>query len=563
MAVYRSDQAQLTFGTEAAPGGYPDLASVVVADGTAANGVINLVGGYAAGTRGIIVTTAAGTFAVGDVIAIGPGVNGSGTTAESEVRRIEHVEGTTLYLDAPTAFFHLHGTDVDRITSITATPADIHVNLIPGVYETVDVPDPDMTIEARYFLGTASKRNFYAAYKGQQTYTGSVPGFILLNGKPLRFPIGKVVTIPSTLLGSNAAELNGATKKGDVYITYDGTNSSTISASAPNNILCIDDGSTTISEVRKVVSTTGSIAKLDYPLQFAHDNDVSIARVDTAGTYTHHIYETVDLDTVSWHLHMKDSGETLANDFDRRYYGGKIGGATLSADEGGMLNMSWDGVNFQGMVHNQKLGQCSGSGATVPFFGMLQSVQSTDVQFPTTEPYYFSQGSVKIFGQEVARVRNFSLSIANNEEPRYYIQRRYGRQRGPSEIREQRREYSFSCTLALPDSGVAATDVTARLFNELLWEGDYGAGSGAGMEGFDIELRFDRGVNDYIIIRIPDDYDGTASSSTGSVKGGNQQGAFIRTAPHAVSGDNPLQVDADILFRNLKIEIKDSEYYYP
>ena len=51
--------------------------------------------------------------------------------------------------------------------------------------------------------------------------------------------------------------------------------------------------------------------------------------------------------------------------------------------------------------------------------------------------------------------------------------------------------------------------------------------------------------------------DGTAAA------GGGEQGAFIRSAPHAISGDNPLQVDADILFRNMKIEIKDSEPFYP
>ena len=55
--------------------------------------------------------------------------------------------------------------------------------------------------------------------------------------------------------------------------------------------------------------------------------------------------------------------------------------------------------------------------------------------------------------------------------------------------------------------------------------------------------------------KIPDD--GTAAA------GGGEQGAFIRSAPHAISGDNPLQVEADILFRNMKIQIKDSEPFYP
>ena len=89
-------------------------------------------------------------------------------------------------------------------------------------------------------------------------------------------------------------------------------------------------------------------------------------------------------------------------------------------------------------------------------------------------------------------------------------------------------------------------------------EGDYGAG----MRGLNIELKFVRGTDESITIRIPDDYDGSTESG-GAATGGNEQGAFIRTAAHAITGDNPVQVDADVLFRKLKIEVNDSIYYYP
>jgi len=552
MAVYRSDQAQLTFGVEAAPGGYPEIAVMSSLSGS----VVTKSGvNHAAGSSSLQLAAATG-MAADVIVCIGGGV----ANQEQELRRVEHVIGsgtsTVIYLDAPTAFYHAAGTAVQVATgTVTDADADKFMTIVPGVYETIDVPDPDMTIEARYFLGTASKRNFFSAYKGQQTYSGALPGFLLLDGRPLRFPIGKVVTTPSALQTETILINNTAgTKKGDVYVAYDGSDSANI---AVDSYVNIDAGSATLSEVRKVVVDTNTIMKLDYPLQFAHDNNAVIKRVNTASGlyYTHSIIETVDLDTISWHVHMRDSGEVAANDFNRRYYGGLVGAATLAADEGGMLTMSWDGINFMGMVHNQKF---RGS-ETVPFYGEMQSITqdgTNDIVFPTSDPYYFSQGSVKLFGQTIARIRNFSLSITNNEEPRYYIQQRFGKQRGPSEIREQRREYSLAVTLALPDT-TTNVDTTTTLFKELLMEGDFG---GAGMQGFNIELRFDRGTNDYIIIRIPDDYTGT---SGGAAVGGNEQGAFIRTAPHAVTGDNPLQVDADILFRNLIIEVKDATHYYP
>ena len=180
----------------------------------------------------------------------------------------------------------------------------------------------------------------------------------------------------------------------------------------------------------------------------------------------------------------------------------------------------------------------------------MKTIDTDDVNFSTAEPYYFSHGEVSMFGQTIARIRSFTINISNGEEPRYYIKRQHGRHRGPTEIREGRREYSMSATLALPDAGVAATSTTRTLFSELLLEGDYGSGKA----GFDVSVTFTRGTNDSITITIPESTAGT---------GGNNQGAFIRTAPHNISGDNVLEVEADILFRNLKIDVSDSQHYYP
>ena len=62
-------------------------------------------------------------------------------------------------------------------------------------------------------------------------------------------------------------------------------------------------------------------------------------------------------------------------------------------------------------------------------------------------------------------------------------------------------------------------------------------------------------AGDTITIKIPNN--GTAAA------GNNAQGAVIRTAAHNITTDGPLQVEADIMFRNLQIEIADKQYYYP
>ena len=545
MAIYRADQTQLTFGVEAAQGGYPELASAVT-DGTG-TALINSSAGVAAGTRTLTVDNLSGITA-GEFIQIGPEVSGSGTSRASEVRKVEYVDGTTgLTLDAPTAFFHADNTNIQVVTGVTDTDKDKYIDLIPGVYETVDLPDMSPTIEGRYFLGTASKRNFYAAYSGSQSYVGSIGGFVLLNGKALRFPIGQVTTTPSSV-ASDTILLNGAAKKGDVHITCDGANVANLQA---DEYIQIVEADGTKSEVRKILSDSSDTFELDYPLQFDHADNAVVNEVSSGAYYTHAITETVDLDSVSWHAHMRASDEDADKDFDRRYYGGKVGSASISAEEGGLVTMSWDGVQFLGMITNQQYNTGFSSSTNHPFYSLMQKIDSGDVNFPTTDPYYFSQGEVTMFGQTIARLRNFTLSISNGEEPRYYIQKQLGRRKGPVETKENRREYSMSATIALPDALTSASTAARTLFTEMLLEGDYGSGKA----GFNITLTFTRGTNDTITITIPDD--GSAGT------GGNNQGAFIRSAQHDFGGENPFQVDADILFRNLKIDVVDSEHYYP
>ena len=599
MAVYRSDQAQLTFATEAAQGADPELIEGTL---TGSGATAALTADHAAGSRSISIDGVANTFVIGDFIRIGTlAGSAAATIIEHELRRIEIMDSAggnstnTLTLDRPTAFFHANNEEVKECAAVggdaTRNDQGKMITWIPGVYETVDTPDPEMSHEGRRFLGTASNRNWSVAYPGQQTLTGSVSGIILLNGWPLRYPLGSVVTTPSSTAGGSLT-LGAAATKGDVYVTLSGS-----TGLAVGDLLNIDDGSTTVSEVRRLITNpAGVVWKLNSPLQFDHANSASVDEVSAGATYTHSIKEKVDLDTVSWHVHMKESSETAANNFDRRYVGGMIGSATIAAEEGGMVTMSWDTVNFLNMAHNQANQLTVGASslytgasvvANMPRYAVMQSIDSDDIGpsaygasgtpgandgsgYPNTQPYYFSQGSIKFFGQEFARVRSFSISIANGEEPRYYLGRQGARARGPYEIREGPREYSMSATLVLPDASVASAasaanaslDGALELFRQLLLEGDYaGSTAATARAGFTASLRFDRGADDYIIIDIPGST--TAGTPTAGSNQLNSQGIFINTAPHGLTTDNPFQVDADMIFRGLQITIKDSEPVYP
>ena len=603
MGVYRSDQAQLTFAAEFGGQG----ADAEMIEATVSGSTALLAADVSSGSRTITVDTiATAALVVGDFIRIGTVAGtASATVNEHEVRRVEALSGTqqvgtspgnviTVLLDRATAFFHANNEEVKEATAIggdaTRNDKAKYITFIPGVYDTVDTPDPEMTIEGRRFLSTQSKRNFSVAYAGQQSLNGSLTDFVLLNGWALRFPIGKIVTTPSALAGTTIL-LNGATKKGDVYISADGTNVSNL---AVGDYINIDDGSSTVSEVRRIIAEPAADTfKLDYPLQFDHDDDVSIDEVSTSAYYTHVITETTDLDSMSWHVHMKDSTETAAKDFNRRYIGGMVNSATISAEEGGMVTMSWDDVEFLNMVHNQQEQTTVGTNlyngasiqANMPRFGLMQQIDKDDINmgamavgsgndgsgYPSTQPYYFSQGTIKYFGVEFARIRNFSISIDNNNEARYYMGRQGARSRGPYEIHEGARDYSLSASVVLPDADFdanAAYNVSnlqtgaTELFKQLLLEGNYGGSTQAtAMAGMTATLQFTRGTNDFIYIDIPTS--STAGTPTAGSNALNSQGMFINSAQHSITGDNPFQVDISAIFQGLKITIQDSVPVYP
>jgi len=582
MAVYRSDQAQFTYGTEHGQGGRPELASNT--SETSSGYSTTMSSAASPGDRQISVAavpTATGTIQVGDFIRIGNEAN------NSQIRRVEKLDSSAnvLFLDVPLAFPVVASQEVKEIDSVADVANDQLIHWVPGVYETVDVPDPEMAIEGRRLLGESAKRNFGIAYSGQQTYSGSVGGFVLLDGTPLRFPIGNVQTAAFQSDNSDAiAAISGnptaTASKGDIFCTTSsGTN---ISADDILVFGYIGSGqamtTSTTQEIRRVVSKSSDEIRLDYPLNFAHSS-VTLKKVTSLSYYKHLISETTNLDTLSWNIKMVDTDES--NEFTRSYYGGMVDSATLTGEEGGLVSYSWDTVPFMGMVHNQ--GDYEGvtndltqqypggpAASELPFFHMMQTIGSGGVgnpltvgsgsvnkSFASTEPYYFSQGELKMHGITFARVRSFSLGISNSVEPRYYVKPIHGRHRGPNELREQAREYSFSCTIASEDSaaGTSTAENANALFKELILEGDYGTPSAANKAGIDIVLTFERGTNDKIVVTVPDD--GSAA------KGLNEQGAFITSANHSIDGNNPIQADVNMVFRNMKIEVFDTLPVYP
>ena len=77
-------------------------------------------------------------------------------------------------------------------------------------------------------------------------------------------------------------------------------------------------------------------------------------------------------------------------------------------------------------------------------------------------------------------------------------------------------------------------------------------------------MKFERGTNDYIIIDIPTSTTaGSPTEGTDNTNQLNKQGIFINSAAHDITGDQQLEVDLSMIFRSLKISIRDNVPVYP
>lgn len=377
------------------------------------------------------------------------------------------------------------------------------------------------------------------------------------------------VTVDDLVGGSG-----GNFEQNDVYIIVtQGTNSTSSGA---------NDGTITgtyqISRTVPAAANPATDIFLKSPLKEDYADDSYIIGFDddvTTNVFKHFITEANLLPTMTWHLRMLDSD--AGNAFQRRSLGGMVDTMSIAADEGGMLTVGWDTVNFMGTIHNLEDQKTVGTslysgdsvGAGMPGYAIMDDITDTDIDFPTTEPYYFSEGTVYIGGagvtspadsavdrKEFARVRDFTIGISNAIEQRYYVSSRHGngRRRGPNEMREGRREYTFSATVSLNDSeATTGNDIggALELYKQLLLEGNYGSGS----QGFNVRLEFTRGTNDTMIIDLPAD----ATAATGLAQGG----VFLRAAPHDITEDPTMQTSIDCVARNMKIVITDGIPVYP
>ena len=490
--------AIFSYGPEDAPGGYKDEYT---------SGVTSVVTSLSNGNAGSNIIT----FSSAPPATITSGVYITNAAASpSEVRRVLEVDGNDVFLDYPIS---KDWSEAGPATFADGATGNSSCLFIPGAYESVTVPDVQPEFNPRYFLNQNNDRNWTYIYRGRESFAGSASNIILLDATPLVYILGNA----------------------------------------------------------------------------RHSNEIGTG---TAEYYRHIIYESAVPPSMTWDLQLRDSNNVSDNDFNRRYVGGILNRGTISANEGEILMMGWDDVQFLDMIHNQT-GNSAITGSTEDNDLVERSsrrlivasdaianrggtVGDNQIGYPITEPYYFSSGVVSFFGVPFARVRSFRLEVNNNIEARYYIRRSVGK-RGPTEFQAQNRQLTMTATMAMDDT-ITNNNTTRTLWKEFIQQGNYqGFGSVPQLQGFDLELTFSKGrigtsiVQDSIKILSPykgssnDDVTTTAITSNivpninaNEGTGFGAQGCFFRRASHNLGTESPIQIDGEIIMRNVAIDVIDA-----
>ena len=137
--------------------------------------------------------------------------------------------------------------------------------------------------------------------------------------------------------------------------------------------------------------------------------------------------------------------------FDTNFFGCKVGSSTFTFEEGRPVSMSVDFI-AKDMLHNMD------GGADADILKYDAATVAPTMTSVTEQPYFFSKANLKIGGTIFARLRRFSFTIANQLDPRFYINQSDtdDNRQTLHEILEGRRAISFSGSIDMDDTDTAA-----------------------------------------------------------------------------------------------------------
>ena len=344
-------------------------------------------------------------------------------------------------------YFHLKGYGAPcPANSGASNLKHLNADYWMGILESLTFPSLEVEFKQQnLFVG--GSRNFTYQYKGIETAGNASVNVVANHGAWLYYFFGKCSAISATLAsGTNpASDFQGG--GGDKYFL----NGTSVSDTGPLFYRSIDNGM-----VPPVLRGTDAFADLDHLTEPSGTTTIS-----NAITYTFTEQDGDDLPSFAMEQVFSKlpstntySTNTADADEDTNFVliatGNRVNTLTMTANENEELKMTLDTMPRK--VHNLSKTEKYAARRSVTDETSFKNYSAND---KFLEPFFFSGGSISLFGQNFLRITNFTLTMNNTLTDKRFIG--IGSKTVKDAIPAQR-TYELSFTALVTDD---------KLFNEL------------------------------------------------------------------------------------------------
>ena len=304
-----------------------------------------------------------------------------------------------------------------------------------GLLETSSFPNVEVEMK-QLNLSLGGSRNFTHQYKGIETASGGNLALIVNHGAFLYYALGNCSQVKATTNSDHPTDRLNAAVAGDVYIDTGNANEggeSTISTHLNQGPIFYKTGYAATGTAGTAL-TPPLLAHLD-----AHTNVEQLTRSTTTATavttpieYTFTEANGEELPSFSLEQNLSKletsnpyitgdtSSATESHNFIRIARGNRVNTLTMTANENEEVKITMD-LNSRA-VHKLKTDESyearGGAGSdNSKLFNFNDT--SSDAEF--LEPFFFSSGHFKIFGQQFLKIANLTLTINNNLQDKRFI----------------------------------------------------------------------------------------------------------------------------------------------
>ena len=337
-----------------------------------------------------------------------------------------------------TDFIVIRGYGTPSPTTKTGSIARLNADNWLGLVETATFPNIEVEMK-QLNLSLGGSRNFTHQYKGIETSSGGNLALIANHGAWLYYALGQCTKINATFTGSTSLDPT------DIRTAHS------------NNVHYLDIGETATAKAESAVITgftsTGPIfyrtatdsTFLQPPVAnqdtVGHMALLSLPEYDANGILTNEIKytfaesngenlpsfaleQTLSKLETSTTYNTETASDSESTNFVRIARGNRVNTFTMTANENEEVKMTLD-LNTR-TVHTLNQGEAyqarGGNSDNTTLFNYgsgANTLAATGEE--SLEPFFFSNGSFSVFGQQFLKVTNFTLTINNNLQDKRFL----------------------------------------------------------------------------------------------------------------------------------------------